>query len=59
LGGCPITYGFPGVVILSEAKNLIDSSTYTSDILRLTPQYDVIGQPLGGIRAAQDKQNTV
>jgi hypothetical protein len=33
------------VVILSEAKNLTDSGTYTSEILRLTPQNDVIGQP--------------
>ena len=33
-------------VILSEAKNLMDSTTYTSEILRLTPQNDVVGQSL-------------
>jgi len=32
-------------VILSEAKNLMDSSTYTSEILRLPPQNDAVGQP--------------
>ena len=31
-------------IILSEAKNLIDSGTYTLEILRLTPQNDVVGQ---------------
>ena len=31
---------------MNSAKNLIDSATYTSEILRLTPQNDVIGQPL-------------
>jgi hypothetical protein len=36
----------PAFVILSEAKNLMDSGTYTSEILRLTPQNDVVGQPL-------------
>jgi len=35
----------PAFVILSEAKNLMDSGTYTSEILRLTPQNDVVGQP--------------
>jgi hypothetical protein len=35
----------PVSVILSRAKNLIDSSTYTFEILRLTPQNDVVGQP--------------
>ena len=39
----------PAFVILSEAKNLMDLGTYTSEILRLTPQNDVVGQPLGGI----------
>ena len=38
----------PAYVILSEAKNLMDSGTYTLEILRLAPQNDVIGQPLGG-----------
>ena len=37
-------------VILSEAKNLIDLSTYTFEILRLKPQNDFVGQaPKGGI----------
>jgi len=35
----------PAFVILSEAKNLMDLGTYTSEILRLTPQNDVVGQP--------------
>ena len=39
----------PAFVILSEAKNLMDSGSYTLEILRLTPQNDVLGQPLGGI----------
>jgi hypothetical protein len=34
------------VVILSGAKNLIESGTYTSEILRLTPQNKIIGHPL-------------
>jgi len=38
----------PAFVILSEAKNLMDLGTYTSEILRLTPQNDVVGQPLRG-----------
>jgi len=38
----------PAFVILSEAKNLMDSGTYTSEILRLTPQNDVVGQPQRG-----------
>jgi hypothetical protein len=36
----------PATVILSKAKNLIDSVTYTLEILRLTPQNEVVGQPL-------------
>jgi len=36
----------PAFVILSEAKNLMDLGTYTSEILRLAPQNDVVGQPL-------------
>jgi hypothetical protein len=36
----------PAFVILGEAKNLVDSGTYTLDILRLAPQNDVVGQPL-------------
>jgi hypothetical protein len=36
----------PGIVILSEAKNLIVSSTDACEILRLTPQNDVVGPPL-------------
>ena len=46
LRGCPTTLWMAVFVILSEAKNLMDSSTYTSEILRLTPQNDVVGQPL-------------
>ena len=38
----------PAFVILSEAKNLVDLGIYTSEILRLTPQNDVVGQPLTG-----------
>jgi len=43
--GCPTTLLMPAFVILSEAKNLMDLGTYTSEILRLTPQNDVVGQP--------------
>jgi hypothetical protein len=46
LAGCPITCLFLAVVILSEAKNLMASTTYIFEILRLTPQNDVVGQPL-------------
>jgi hypothetical protein len=35
-------------VILSEAKNLKDLATHTFEILRLTPQNDVVGQPPEG-----------
>jgi len=42
--GCPTTLLMPAFVILSEAKNLMDLGTYTSEILRLTPQNDVVGQ---------------
>ena len=35
----------PAFVILSEAKNLMSSCTYYVEILRLTPQNDVVGQP--------------
>jgi hypothetical protein len=31
---------------INSAKNLIDPSTYTFEILRLKPQNDVVGQPL-------------
>jgi hypothetical protein len=34
------------IVILSKAKNLMDSASYVFEILRLTPQNDVVGQPL-------------
>jgi len=34
-----------GTIILSKAKNLIDSGTYRLKILRLKPQNDVVGQP--------------
>ncbi len=44
---CPTTKRMPTTVILSKAKNLIDSSTYAFEILRLTPQNDVVGQFLG------------
>jgi len=44
--GCPTTLLTPAFVILSEAKNLMDSGTYNSEILRLTPQNDVVGQAL-------------
>ena len=33
------------VVILSEAKNLINLYTYAFETLRLTPQNDIVGQP--------------
>ena len=46
LRGCPTTVLTPAYVILSEAKNLRASGTYTSEILRLAPQNDVVGQPL-------------
>ncbi len=42
-------YLMTAFVILSEAKNLMDSGTYTSEILRLIPQNDVVGQPLKGV----------
>jgi len=35
-----------GKLRINSAKNLMDSGTYTSEILRLTPQNDVIGQNL-------------
>jgi len=35
-------------VILSEAKNLINLDTYAFEILRLTPQNDIVGQHLWG-----------
>ena len=38
----------PASVILSEAKNLMDSDTYYLEILRLAPQNDVVGQPDDG-----------
>jgi hypothetical protein len=38
----------PATVILSKAKNPIDSGTGTFEILRLTPQNDVVGQPPKG-----------
>ena len=34
------------VVILSEAKNLINLDTCAFEILRLTPQNDIVGEPL-------------
>ena len=36
------------VVILSKAKNLIDLDTWAFEILRLTPQNDIVGQLLKG-----------
>jgi len=48
LRGCPTTPLMPALVILSEAKNLIFSGIYTFEILRLTPQNDVVGQPPQG-----------
>ena len=47
LRDCPTTPLMPAIVILSEAKNLIVSGTYAFEILRLTPQNEVFGQPLG------------
>ena len=40
----------PAFVILSKAKNLMDSRTYTFEILRRLrrTQNDVVGQPLTG-----------
>jgi hypothetical protein len=37
-----------GRLRINSAKNLIDSDTYAFEILRLTPQNDVVGQPLKG-----------
>jgi len=34
-----------GKLRINSANNLIDSSTYTLEILRLTPQNDVVGRP--------------
>ncbi len=51
-GGCPTTHRMPAFVILSEAKNLMNLCTYYLEILRLTPQNDVVGQPLRGDFAA-------
>ena len=48
-GGCLTTLLMPALVILSEAKNLIISGIYAFEILRLTPQNDVVGQLLGEI----------
>lgn len=45
LRGCPTTPLMRGIVILSKAKNLMDSGTYVFKILRLTSQNDVVGQP--------------
>ena len=51
LRGCPTTLLTPAFVILSEAKNLMDSGTYTSEILhRLRrTQNDVVGQSLKAV----------
>ena len=35
-------------VILNEVKNLIESSSYKTEILRLTPQNDITTQSLRG-----------
>ena len=35
-----------GKLRINSAKNLMDSGTYNSEILRLTPQNDVVGQAL-------------
>ena len=35
-------------VILNEVKNLIKSSSYKTEILRLTPQNDIVTQPHRG-----------
>ncbi len=37
------------IVILSGAKNLMDSGTHVFEILRLTPQNDVVGKPHNGL----------
>ena len=42
------TLQMPAAVILSEAKNLMDSGTYCLEILRSAPQNDVVGQSLEG-----------
>ena len=55
LRGCPTTLLKPAFVILSEAKNLMDSGTYTLEILRLAPQNDVVGQPPEGDFLAFDQ----
>jgi hypothetical protein len=35
-----------GIVILSKAKNLLALCSYAFEILRLTPQNDVVGQEI-------------
>ena len=47
--GCPIIPRMPASVILNEVKNLMDLSNYPFEILRLTPQSDVVGQPPKGL----------
>jgi len=47
--GCPTTHRMPTTVILSKAKNLIDSATYTFEIFRLTVQNDFVEQPFQGV----------
>ena len=45
----PVCHSEPfGKLRINSAKNLIDPSTYTFEILRLKPQNDVVGQPLRG-----------
>ena len=46
--GCPTTLLTPAFVIQRSkaTKNLMDSGTYNSEILRLMPQNDVVGQAL-------------
>jgi hypothetical protein len=50
---CPTTLLMLAFVILSEAKNLMDSGTYTLEILRLAPRNDVLGHAAEGDFAAR------
>jgi hypothetical protein len=46
LGGCVAITLKWNIVILNEVKNLIKSSSYKTEILRLEPQNDIVTQPL-------------
>jgi len=46
-------------VILNEVKNLINSGKYKCEILRLTPQNDVIGQTLNPPLEKEDEEKVL